>query len=135
MVQSQSKQKEEYSTPVLDAGFETKLLASQLVSEVRKSPGHFSFTLTDFGVIEFVKAIQMAALEERMESKQNKFGENLFPNNDDTLVTKKEAMIGFNVSHTTLWKWEKSGYLTPVKVGKRIYYRREDIKNLTKKED
>lgn len=135
MVQSQSKQKEEYSTPVLDAGFETKLLASQLVSEVRKSPGHFSFTLTDFGVIEFAKAIQMAALEERMESKQNKFGENLFPNNDDTLVTKKEAMIGFNVSHTTLWKWEKSGYLTPVKVGKRIYYRREDIKNLTKKED
>ena len=135
MVQSKSKQKEEYSTPVLDAGFETKLLASQLVSEVRKSPGHFSFTLTDFGVIEFAKAIQMAALEERMESKQNKFGENLFPNNDDTLVTKKEAMIGFNVSHTTLWKWEKSGYLTPVKVGKRIYYRREDIKNLTKKED
>ena len=135
MVQNQSKQKEEYSTPVLDAGFETKLLASQLVSEVRKSPGHFSFTLTDFGVIEFAKAIQMAALEERMESKQNKFGDNLFPNNDDTLVTKKEAMIGFSVSHTTLWKWEKSGYLTPVKVGKRIYYRREDIKNLTKKED
>ena len=135
MVQNQSKQKEEYSTPVLDAGFETKLLASQLVSEVRKSPGHFSFTLTDFGVIEFAKAIQMAALEERMESKQKKFETNLFPNNDDTLVTKKEAMIGFNVSHTTLWKWEKSGYLTPVKVGKRIYYRREDIKNLTKKED
>lgn len=134
MVQSQLMQKEESSTPVFDAGLETKLLASQLVSEVRKSPGHFSFTLTDLGVIEFAKAIQMAAMEERISSKQDMLGTNLFPDNDDSLISKKEAMEGFSVSHTTLWKWEKSGYLTPVRVGKRVYYRREDVKNLTKKE-
>lgn len=130
MVQGQLKQKENPNTPVLDAGLETKLLASQLVSEVRKSPGHYSFTLTDLGVIEFAKAMQMAAFEEHA-SKQDK-EVNLFPNSDESFITKKEAMLGFGVSHTTLWKWQKSGYLVPVKVGKRVYYKRSDIENIIK---
>lgn len=130
MVQGQLKQKENPNTPVLDAGLETKLLASQLVSEVRKSPGHYSFTLTDLGVIEFAKAMQMAAFEE-YSTKQGKEA-NPFPNSDDSYISKKEAMLGFGVSHTTLWKWQKIGYLVPVKVGKRVYYKRTDIEKLPK---
>ena len=97
---------------------------------MRKSPGHYSFTLTDLGVIEFAKAMQMAAFEEHA-SKQDK-EVNLFPNSDESFITKKEAMLGFGVSHTTLWKWQKSGYLVPVKVGKRVYYKRSDIENIIK---
>lgn len=131
MVHNQLKTKENPNAPVLDAGLETKLLASQLVSEVRKSPGHFSFTLTDLGVIEFAKAMQLAAHEEYVLKQQDK-ETNLFPNSDESYITKKEAMLGFGVSHTTLWKWQKSGYLVPVKVGKRVYYRRTDIESLIK---
>ena len=118
--------------PTLDAGFEAKLLASKLVSEVRKSPGHFSFTMTDVGVIEFAKAMRLATLEDM--SKNEEKPTSLFPDSNGAFITKKEAMLGFGVSHTTLWKWQKSGYLTPVKVGKRVYYRREDIQSLTQRE-
>ena len=128
-IQSQFQQKENSSTPVLDAGLENKLLASQLVSEVRKSPGHYSFTLTDVGIIEFAKAMQMAALE----SGANQVKEaSLFPNADGSYISKKDTMVGFGVSHTTLWKWQKSGYLVPIKIGKRVFYKRSDIEELIK---
>ena len=132
MVQGQSKQKESLGIPVLDAGLEARLLASEFVTEVRKSPGHYSFTMTDHGLIEFAKAWNLTAIEESM-SKQRDDSTSLFPENDVALVAKKDVMLGLKVSHTTLWKWEKAGYLTPVRVGKRIYYRAEDIKSLTKK--
>ena len=117
----------------MDIDFEQKLLASQLVSEVHRTTGHVSFTFTDIGVLAFAKAMQLAALEHKSET-TNDASNNLFPDNNVSLVTKKDAMIGFKVSHTTLWKWQKAGYLIPVKVGKKVYYRREDIMNLTKKE-
>ena len=120
------------NTGCMDANFEQQLLASQLVSEVHRTPGHVSFTFTDAGVLAFAKAMQLAGAEER--SAMQNSSQSLFPESDGTMISKKDAMIGFKVSHTTLWKWQKSGYLTPVKVGKRVYYRREDIKNLTQKE-
>lgn len=126
------KQKESSRFPLLDADFETKLLASQLVSEVRKSPDHVSFTLTGYGVIEFAKAMQLYALEEQNAAKLEA-SNSLFPDANDSLIPKTEVMKGLKVSHTTLWKWQVSGYLIPVKVGKRVYYKREDIERITKK--
>lgn len=118
------------NTGCMDANFEQQLLASQLVSEVHRTPGHVSFTFTDAGVLAFAKAMQMAVVEER--SAMQSSSQNLFPENDEAMISKKDAMIGFNVSHTTLWKWQRSGYLVPVKVGKRVYYKRSDIEQLTK---
>ena len=131
-MESRIKKMEKQVGPLLDSKFEDKLLASQLVSEIRKSPGHYSFTLTDTGVTEFARALQMAALEE-VSKKMAEERDNLFPNSDGSLISKKQVMLGFDVSHATLWKWHKSGYLIPVKVGKRVYYRREDINRLLKK--
>ena len=131
-MESRIKKMEKQVGPLLDSKFEDKLLASQLVSEIRKSPGHYSFTLTDTGVTEFARALQMAAFEEVSE-KMAEERDNLFPNSDGSLISKKQVMLGFDVSHATLWKWHKKGYLIPVKVGKRVYYRREDINRLLKK--
>ena len=131
MTKKQLNQTTPSRLPILDAGLETRLLASEFVTEVRKSPGHVSFTMTDHGLIEFVKAWNLARVEESLEAKQDT-SISPFPDNDSNLITKKEAMLGFRVSHTTLWKWQKTGYLTPVKVGKKVYYRREDIMSLTK---
>lgn len=124
---------EDPKVPVLEAGLEEKLLASRLVSEIRKGSGHLSITMTDLGMIELARAMQLAATEESLSTKQNN-ANNLFPDNNASLVSKKDAMIGFRVSHTTLWKWQRDGYLIPVKVGKKVYYRREDIMSLTRKE-
>lgn len=118
-------------TNCMDATFEQKLLASQLVSEVHRSTGHVSFTFTDAGILAFAEAMRLAGME-KQSSTQNA-SQGLFPEDDNSLITKKDVMIGFKISHTTLWKWEKTGYLVPVKIGKRIYYRKSDIERITKR--
>jgi len=46
----------------------------------------------------------------------------------DHLVRKEEArqMLG-NPDPSTLWRWEKAGYLKPVKLGVKVFYRRSDL--------
>ena len=71
-------QKESPDAPTLDAGFEAKLLASQLVSEVRKSPGHYSFTKDYpdlfFGLLFDILALLTATIS--VFFKMNKNNEN-----------------------------------------------------------
>ena len=43
------------------------------------------------------------------------------------LVTRKEALTLLNVSATTLHRWTKTGYITPVKVGAKTLYRSSEI--------
>lgn len=49
----------------------------------------------------------------------------------DYLIPKKEArrMLG-SPDPSTLWRWEKCGYLAPVKIGDRVYYRESAINAL-----
>ncbi len=115
----------------MDVNFEQQLLANQLVSEVHRSTGRVSFTFTDTGILAFAKAMRLAALESDTAAGKGS-SHDLFPANNSSLITKKEAMIGFKVSHTTLWKWEKLGYLKPVKIGRKVYYRKDDIIDLVK---
>jgi len=51
----------------------------------------------------------------------------------DRLIPKEEArqQLG-GPNHSTLWRWEKAGYLTPVKIGVKVFYRRSDIDSLIK---
>lgn len=47
-----------------------------------------------------------------------------------TFLTSAEAQKALGVKRTTLWRWERSGYLTPVRLGRSPRYRREDIERL-----
>lgn len=51
----------------------------------------------------------------------------------DVLVPKEEArqMLG-SPDPSTLWRWEKAGYLSPVRIGVRVHYRRSDIDALVR---
>lgn len=53
---------------------------------------------------------------------------------EDTLIAKEEARIRLlgGVDPSTLWRWEKAGYLTPVKIGVKVFYRRSDIDAIIK---
>ena len=51
---------------------------------------------------------------------------------EKSYLTQKEAAEKLNVSENTLWRWKKTGYLTPVKVGNSVYYRLSDIEKLYK---
>ena len=43
------------------------------------------------------------------------------------LVEGDKVRRDLGVSNTTLWRWSRAGYLTPVKFGGRVYYRQADI--------
>ena len=51
----------------------------------------------------------------------------------DHLIQKEEArkMLG-SPNPSTLWRWEQRGYLTPVKIGVKVFYRRSDIDHIIK---
>lgn len=49
------------------------------------------------------------------------------PVENDQRVTKGEAKKALNVTDATLWRWAKSGYLVPIKVGRKSIYLKSDI--------
>ena len=44
----------------------------------------------------------------------------------DTLIQKEEARVQLlgGVDPSTLWRWEKRGYLRPVRIGVKVFYRK-----------
>lgn len=110
--------------PILEINFENELLMSQLISEIRKNPDHISLTMTGTGLMELIKAVQQVIYEEINEEKANQ------QDSDIELITKQDVIDKLHVSSTTLWIWEKRKYLVPVKIGRRIFYKRRDVNNL-----
>lgn len=50
----------------------------------------------------------------------------------DVLVQKEEARVQLlgGVDPTTLWRWEKRGYLHPVRIGVKVFYRKGELDRL-----
>lgn len=71
-----------------------------------------------------IKAVQQVIYEEINEEKANQ------QDSDIELITKQDVIDKLHVSSTTLWIWEKRKYLVPVKIGRRIFYKRRDVNNL-----
>ena len=45
----------------------------------------------------------------------------------ETYLTEDEVMQMLGVSHSTLWRWQKQEYLSPVKIGRKNRYRKSEI--------
>ena len=48
----------------------------------------------------------------------------------ETLLSIDEVAQKLNVTKPTLWRWAKSNYLVPIKVGKRPMYKLTDVEHL-----
>lgn len=46
----------------------------------------------------------------------------------DSKITRIAAIKRLGKSEATLWRWERSGYLVPVRQGKDVFYRESDIR-------
>lgn len=46
---------------------------------------------------------------------------------DNELVGADDTAKILNVKKNTLWRWSKSGYLLPVKIGRKSFYKQADI--------
>lgn len=51
-----------------------------------------------------------------------------------TLMNRAAAASRLHVSLTTLWRWNKSGYLRAIKYGSAVWYREEAIEALERGE-
>lgn len=49
---------------------------------------------------------------------------------EEVYLTAKEAAKKLGVDLSTLWRWDRSGYLKKIKVGKSVKYRGSDIRKL-----
>jgi excisionase family DNA binding protein len=45
----------------------------------------------------------------------------------DTLLTRQEVSALLKVSYPTLWSWNKSGVLRAQKIGKKVFYNKDDV--------
>ena len=48
----------------------------------------------------------------------------------ERLVSLEEAMKIFHVTQQTLIRWGKVGYLVPIRIGRKIFYKQADIDNV-----
>lgn len=49
---------------------------------------------------------------------------------DDVYYTIKEVCSIFSIDRTTMYRWSKQKYLTPIKMGGLLRYRKSDIQNI-----
>ena len=49
---------------------------------------------------------------------------------DQKMISVKEAAYMLGVDRSTLWRWEKKGYLIPARIGRKVLYRMADIKKI-----
>ena len=48
----------------------------------------------------------------------------------ENYLTPDEVATMIGVSKNTLWRWEKDGYLTPFKIGRKVRYKQSDVTSL-----
>jgi predicted DNA-binding transcriptional regulator AlpA len=48
----------------------------------------------------------------------------------ETFLTARECAKMCGVTLNSLWRWEKSGYLVPRRVGRKVFYAKSDVNNL-----
>ena len=48
----------------------------------------------------------------------------------DSRITKAAARERLKVDDTTLWRWDKCGYLKAIHIGRSVYYKESDIKRI-----
>ena len=73
-------------------------------------------------LLEFTDALVQRACESRESLREIQEGE--------VYLSKKEVKDLLGVCDTTLWHWDRSHYLSPVRVGRKIMYKKADVHRL-----
>jgi len=84
---------------------------------------------------ELKKSIRSIRSEIQLLS-QSQNGQQQLDNSDFSkkYISRSKMMEDFNISSpTTPWSWENLGKLTPVKIGRSIFYLRSEVQDLIKK--
>lgn len=53
----------------------------------------------------------------------------------DARITKAAARERLKVDDSTLWRWDKIGYLKAIRIGRSVYYREDDVRKIEEGEE
>ena len=84
-------------------------------TEFQKSPQYLMMVSPE----DFASAVECAVAKAMTNTKPK-----------ETYLTVDEAALRLGVSRSTLWRWDKEGYLKKIKRGKKITYRQSDIERI-----
>ncbi len=93
------------------------------IEELMNSNANVSITVTPADLKEFALSLIEEAM--KMGSRQKE---------PEKYLTQKEVAKMLGVSENTLWRWKRTNYLVPSKVGNSVYYRQSDIDALLAKD-
>jgi len=98
-----------------------------LISVIKAANGSLKLELTGEDLLAFSNELINRAKSElsqaEAESRKEKY------------LTKEETLKMLNVCDTTLWHWNKRGYLKNIKVGSKVLYRKSDIAKIMGEKD
>lgn len=89
------------------------------------------------GVILQIAAADLRTIvEEVVQNERERIAQTIEQHREKPTMTRAEVAKALNVDASTLWRWAKCGYLTPVKIGSKVLYRASDIERMiTRKQD
>lgn len=90
------------------------------IQEIIKSGANISITVSALDLKEFA----LSLISEHEEGKKSNIPAS------ETYLTQDEVAAKLQVDKSTLWRWDKSGYLNKVRVGGKVRYRLSDVTKL-----
>lgn len=93
--------------------------------EIIQSGANVSITITSNDLLNFANHLIRSTKEELeaiILAKQN-----------EIYVTPDDASLQLHVDRSTLWRWSKNGYLSPIEVGGKRLYKQSDIDKILQK--
>ena len=81
--------------------------------------------------LEDMSSVIRNILAEELKKVGDYFNQDTTKSEDlDEYLTREEVCKKLKVSNTTLFNWNNEGVLKNYKVGRRVYYKKEDVKAL-----
>lgn len=56
------------------------------------------------------------------------------PERKEVLLSRAAVAKRLNVDYSTLWRWAQAGYLRPIHISSRVWYRESDVERLERGE-
>ena len=96
----------------------TNVQSLQLVELASSCPG----LMVTVKCSDLIEAFRLVVEETKLQREQVSSGQTT-----ETYLTEDEVKQLLGVSHSTLWRWQKQEYLSPVKIGRKNRYRKSEI--------
>ena len=88
--------------------------------EVAKQFPDMSITIRLEDLVEANRSLITEFLQQEAEEREKYAKEEIY-------LTREKVMEILGVSPTTLWRWEKAGYLVPFSIGTKRRYRKSEV--------